>query len=283
MQQLRTYINAALEGQYPEGEIRSFFFWIMEEFTGASRADILANKYNQLSETQIDAFKTIVARLQNFEPLQYILGETEFYGLRFKVKPAVLIPRPETEELVAWVINTCDKDQSISVLDIGTGSACIAVSLAFNLQNAKVQAFDISADALVIAKQNAELNGCQVDFKQLDVLDDEQLAACQTAYDVIVSNPPYICEREKLDMEANVLNFEPSLALFVPDTDPLLFYREIAVFAFERLFSNGKLFFEINRAYAQELITLLQNIGFTNIELRKDFYANDRMIKAEKP
>lgn len=282
MQQLRNYINTALCNLYPEGEIRSFFFWIMEELTGASRTEILANKYKDLSETQIDSFKTIVLRLQNFEPIQYILGETDFYKLKFKLAPGVLIPRPETEELVDWVIAETDATANVHILDVGTGSGCIAISLAKELAKARVRAFDLSGEALAIAKQNASLNHVEIDFKQVDVLNKDSFYQFENKYNVIVSNPPYICEKEKSEMAQNVLAFEPSLALFVPDIDPLLFYRKIAEFAFEKLFSGGKLFFEINRAYGAEMISLLQNFGFVNIELRKDFYNNDRMIRAVK-
>lgn len=282
MHQLRQYINTALANKYPEGEIRTFYFWIMETLTGASRIEILANKYTDLSETQTDAFKSIVARLQNFEPIQYILGETDFYQLKFKVAAGVLIPRPETEELVDWVLKESADSASLRVLDIGTGSGCIAISLAANLNSAQVQAFDVSPEALCIAKQNAELNAVKINFKQVNVLDTTQLNQITDEFNLIVSNPPYVCESEMADMEQNVLDFEPSLALFVSNEDPLVFYRQIAIFAFERLVSGGKLFFEINQAFGLEMHALLKDIGFEHIELRKDMFENDRMIKAQK-
>lgn len=282
MQTLRQYISQELNGLYPDGEIRSFFYIILELMTGGSRAEILANKYTDFSETEIDAFKTIVSRLKNFEPLQYIIGETEFYNLSFKVNPAVLIPRPETEELVDWILKDTESSSELAVLDIGTGSGCIAISLAANLEDSKVTAIDVSEAALLTAKGNAELNNVTLNLELLNILEENSWDNVSGCFDVIVSNPPYVCEKEKLEMEPNVLKYEPFLALFVSDNNPLLFYQKIALFASEKLVSGGKLFFEINQAFGKEVIKLLEDLGYVEIELRKDIFERDRMIKAQK-
>ena len=245
------------------------------------------------------------------EPVQYVLGEADFCGLTLKVKPGVLIPRPETEELVAWVEENVKANSNLlpltsnlspfKLLDIGTGSGCIAVALAKKLKEAEVEAWDVSDDALEIARENAKRNGVQVKTSKVDVLDinansNSQLSTlnCQlspltshlsplTSYNIIVSNPPYICEEEKAEMERNVLEHEPRLALFVPDDDPLLFYRRIAELGLSLLKEKGLLFFEINRRFGEEVVKMLQEKGYREVELRQDMFGNDRMVKAIKP
>ena len=221
----------------------------------------------------------MIRRLQKNEPIQYIIGIENFGGLTFEVNPNVLIPRPETQELVAWIVEDCQSGKSVRILDIGTGSGCIPVTLAKQLSEAEVESWDISEGALEVASRNCERNGVKVLLRQKDVLNAEPEGKL---YDVIVSNPPYITNKEKVDMEANVLDWEPSLALFVPDEDPLLFYRKIARLGCEILKEGGSLYFEINRAYGQETALMLNELGYNQIELKKDSWGNDRMIKAKR-
>lgn len=280
MKESLQYINQQLLNVYPKTEIRSFWLLIIEQLTGFSRSQILSNKNSVLSGEQNQILTTIVNRLQKFEPIQYILGETEFYGLPFQVNKAVLIPRQETEELVEWIINDAP-NCSGNILDIGTGSGCIAISLAKHLTKAKVTAIDVSKAALSVAKKNAVLNKVKVDFKEIDIL-TANASSLKNKFDIIVSNPPYVCEKEKTDILANVLEHEPHLALFVTDADPLLFYRAISKYAFENLVSGGKLFFEINQAYGKETVELLKSMDFENVCLKKDIAGKDRMILAIK-
>ena len=220
-----------------------------------------------------------IRELQTAKPIQYILGETEFFSNRFFVNENVLIPRPETEELVDWVLQEYpDKSEKIKILDVGTGSGCIAISLAKALPNAVVTAIDVSEGALKVAKRNAELNSVVTYFLQQDILRIETLP---DKYDIIISNPPYVRELEKKEIRHNVLEYEPHLALFVPDNNPLLFYDKIATLAQQTLNPNGSLFFEINQYLGQEMQTLLEQKLFTEITLRQDLFGNDRMIKAK--
>ena len=221
----------------------------------------------------------IVHRLQNHEPVQYIIGKETFMGLVFEVDGNVLIPRPETQELVNWILEDHRSDEGCKILDIGTGSGCIPVSLAHFMSGAEVEAWDISDGALDVARRNANQNEVKVLFRKQNVF---EALPSESFYDVIVSNPPYITEKEKVDMEANVLDWEPSIALFVPDTDPLLFYRKIAELGLDMLVAGGALYFEINRAYGEMMRTMLEDMGYNNVELRKDMFGNDRMIKAIK-
>jgi len=278
MQNAIKHIHSELQGLYPETEIRSFCNLIVEKLTGFSRTEITLNKNTVFSEKQHHRIESFIEKLKNFVPIQYILGETEFYGLPFTVNDSVLIPRPETEELVAWIENENKKSTGLKILDIGTGSGCIAISLKSIFPNATIDAFDVSDNALKTARLNALLNKLNVSFAEVDILKDEELF---DRWNIIVSNPPYITEHEKRDISPNVLNFEPHLALFVPDEDPLLFYRHIALFAYKHLFPGGKLYFEINREYGKEVIDLLIETGFHNVELRKDISGNDRMAKGE--
>lgn len=276
MQAFIKQIQSELQGYYPETEIRSFSYLIIEKLTSLSRTQIFVNKYTTFSDEQSKLAESFIIKLKKSVPIQYILGETEFYGLNFNVNEFVLIPRPETEELVEWVRNENDKKSNLNILDIGTGSGCIAISLKNEFQNAKIDAFDISDAALEIAKSNSKRNNLDVNFSNVDILNALDF---NRKWDIIVSNPPYISENEKGEILPNVLEHEPHLALFVPDNDPLIFYRHIAQFAMKHLSQNGKLYFEIHREAGLRCTNLLVEQGFINIELRKDISGNDRMIR----
>lgn len=281
--QIRNYKNIfreELQSIYDEQEIDSFFYVVLEKIHNLKRIDLALNPEMVMDFNQIRQWKSISADLKNQKPIQYILGETEFFGLRFEVNENTLIPRPETEELVEWIINEAGKGKrekgKVTVLDIGTGSGCIAISLAKNIPDAEVFAIDVSDKALETAKRNAESNKAEVTFLLKNILETEDL---EQQFDVIVSNPPYVRNLEKAEIKPNVLEFEPHLALFVEDTDALLFYRKIAQLAKKNLNPNGKLFFEINQYLGKETVQLLEDLGFKNVELKKDIYGNDRMIR----
>lgn len=239
---------------------------------------LLSHSPLSLTAEQQQDLTGLLARLKAGEPVQYIEGVAPFCSLSFVVRPGVLIPRPETAELVEWVTSDYKSADRLRLLDIGTGSGCIAVSLAHNLPSACVSAVDVSTDALAVARENAANNDVAVNFMQLDILKQSP----DGQFDVFVSNPPYICESEKAAMHKNVLDFEPSLALFVPDADPLLFYRRIAQVALDSLVSGGRLYFEINERFGSQTVQMLQNLGFSNVELRPDFFGKDRMVRATK-
>lgn len=278
MQAAQKYIQSELEGIYPATEIISFSRLILEKVSGMSRTEIFVNKNTYFSDKQHKEIENIVEKLKNHVPIQYIFGETEFYGLRFLVNDSVLIPRPETEELVAWISNTNNHKSKLRFLDIGTGSGCIAISLKNIFPNSRVDAFDVSSAALKVAKSNALQNNLDVSFAKIDILNPPLF---DEKWDVIVSNPPYVLENEKLDMLPNVLENEPHLALFVPSNDPLLFYRKIAQFAQQNLQNRGEIYFEINRCFAVETSEMLRSMGFVEIEQQKDISGNDRMVKAK--
>jgi release factor glutamine methyltransferase len=269
------YINSELVGFYPVSEIEGFTRIIFEAVCGFSFTEQIIRRHEKISLTNFERIKAITSRLKNFEPIQYILGETEFYGLKLAVNPSVLIPRPETEELVQWIIKS-NLPENIAILDIGTGSGCIALAIKSRLKNAEVFGFDISENALVVARQNAIKNNLDVDFFQADILKLEDSE--WKKFDVIVSNPPYIRESEKQLIHSNVLNFEPENALFVPDVDPLVFYRAIAFFARKHLADSGMLFLEINENLGFEMNEMLANSGFSEIEIRKDINGKNRMV-----
>lgn len=275
---LKNDFQNALSRLYPSEEIQSFFNIFSEKYLNLSRIEIALNPERTISETEAEKFQKAIFRLKIHEPIQYIIGETEFYGLPFKVNKHTLIPRPETEELVEWILSGFPPSGARGILDIGTGTGCIAISLAKNLPNAKVSALDISKEALKIAEANAKLNKVEVDFFQTDILAAETLPK---KYDVIVSNPPYVRELEKKQMQQNVLKYEPHSALYVKDEDPLLFYRAISRLAKNHLNPGGKLFFEINEYLAYEMTELLKAEGFKNIEIKKDIYGKDRMLKCK--
>lgn len=266
-----------LSGVYPQGEATALARMLFEVRFGLSLVDVFMGKDNELSSNQRSELENIMVRLLKNEPIQYVLGETEFCGLTLKVAPGVLIPRPETAELVAWIAEASEHDGQ-RVLDVGTGSGCIALSLA--KMGFVVEACDISDEALAIARDNAECLGLKVGFVRKDILQtsgDENLS--YAPYDVVVSNPPYICHSEAESMGQNVLAYEPHTALFVPDDDPLLFYRAIAEFATQYLVKGGWLYFEINRAYAEQTVEMMCDKGFVDIEVRRDQFGNERMVR----
>lgn len=271
---------------YDEMEVESFFYLILEHLHHLKRIDLALNPGFQIAESELGKWDEILSDLKTEKPIQYILGETEFYGLKFKVNENVLIPRPETEELVELILveNQKPKVESLKILDIGTGSGCIAISLAKNLPNTQVFAIDVSKKALETAKENATLNGVEVNFIQQNILEinDLTLDLRLSTFDVIVSNPPYVRMLEKEEIKPNVLENEPHLALFVEDDDALLFYRKIAQLAMKNLTENGKLYFEINQYLGKETVELLDGLGFKNIELIKDIYNNNRMIRGTR-
>lgn len=270
-------IKEALIDCYSTGEITALTRIIATELLAVSQMAFYMKDDITLTAEQETLLDDAIARLQKHEPIQYILGYSDFCGLRFNVTPATLIPRPETSELVEWIASEANGNESI--LDIGTGSGCIAISIANKLPQSKVSAWDISHDALAVATENSRANNSAATFRQVDILAYEPTTE---KFDIIVSNPPYIKEVEKEQMEANVLDWEPHTALFVPDNDPLLFYRTIAQKATTMLLPGGKLYFEINRAHGKETVEMLAALGYANIELRKDFAENDRMIRAVK-
>lgn len=276
---LRNNFIKTLIDYYAETEIVSFFNLLSADILKMQRIDIAQNLYAVISGKKQEKFQNAVNKLKNYIPIQYIIGNTEFYNLTLKVNAATLIPRPETEELVAWIINDQNNKQNISILDVGTGSGCIAIALAKNLPEAKVFALDVSEKALRIARQNAVDNGVTIEFIEADIFDVD-LGNLQ--FDVIVSNPPYVRELEKETMSPNVLNHEPHLALFVKDDDPLLFYRSIVEVANNTLKSKGFLYFEINEFLGNLTLQLVQKLNYCNIELKKDLFMKDRMIKANK-
>ena len=266
---------------YPLTEINSIIEIVFEHTIGFSKTDLFVKSDVLLPEKQIKNLQFVLSRLKNNEPVQYVLKETVFFDLTFKVAPGVLIPRQETEELVDWVKKDTNKQMYLKVLDIGTGSGCIAISLAANLRNAEVSAFDVSEKALEIAKNNADLNKVLVNFEKKNILMHQHAIESQK-FDIIVSNPPYVLGKEKKLMSKNVLDYEPELALFVEDDDPLLFYKAIVNYSKLNLAKNGKLYFEINEAYGKEVKKLMIDSGFINVELRKDLNGKDRMVCGRK-
>lgn len=275
---IKQNIKSALSDIYDKREIQSFIYIIFEHVLNYSKIDTVLNKKEEIEDETCEIIYSIIKRLEKEEPIQYILGETEFYDLIFNVNESTLIPRGETEELVQLVINE-NIDRDISILDIGTGSGCIAISLAKNLERAKVSAVDISEKAIETAKENAEKNNVKVNFFLEDILNIKQK---YENYDIIVSNPPYICNSEKKLMQNNVLDYEPHTALFVEDNDPLIFYRTIAIFALETLKEEGLLYFEINEALAKEMKEMLEEHSYKNIEIIKDINERNRIVKAQK-
>ncbi|WP_308773662.1 peptide chain release factor N(5)-glutamine methyltransferase [uncultured Bacteroides sp.] len=274
------HIKKELSSFYAEGEASAMAKWISSDILHLSTMELYTGKDMNFSTKEWKEVEDILARLKQREPLQYILQEAPFCGLSFHVEKGVLIPRPETEELVEWIVSDCQKAGKVRILDIGTGSGCIPVALAERLPEAEVASCDISAEALRVAAVNVKRYGGKVTLFQADILQDE-LPDCRV--DVLVSNPPYITESERGEMEANVLDWEPELALFVPDTDPLRFYRRIARKGLDWLTEGGALYFEINRAYGAETVRMLEECGYRDIALRKDLSGNDRMIKAVRP
>ena len=268
---------------YDAGEAQAIVRTVLDVEYGMTLTDIICGKVNELSSDEERNLEEIIARLQNGEPVQYVLGKADFAGRTFHVEPGVLIPRPETAELCQWIeeeVSSLEADERKQILDICTGSGCIAITLGLNIPNSEVTGWDISEDALRIAQGNVEmLKAGNVRIEYQDAL---MLPKTAEAADIIVSNPPYICEKEKADMEKNVLEHEPSIALFVPDEDPLKFYRAIAEYASSALKPEGALYFEINPIYEKETREMLQSLGFKDIETKEDAFGKKRMMKAKK-
>lgn len=267
-----------LEPLYGNGEARAVTDYVLDTCFGLSKADIMCGAVEEMTAEKTAELGRIFSRLTGGEPVQYVLGRAEFCGRWFSVRPGVLIPRPETEELCAWITADSKTADSPKVLDIGTGSGCIAITLQLDMPESSVTAWDISAGALDVARENAQRLGAPVNFVRQDALN----AKPEGEWNVIVSNPPYICENEKKDMAVNVLDHEPHTALFVPDADPLLFYRAITRLAVQTLSKGGRLYFEINPIYADDTCRMMQAEGMTAVELRSDMYGKQRMAKGVK-
>ncbi len=302
----RIWLKENLKTVYASDELHEILFLVLNFVTQLMQTQLHAFPKTQLSEAQIRMLLLLAKKLQSGMPIQYALGETEFFGLKFEVNPSVLIPRPETEELVVWVLEekgslngdkrsgerrkgnkdseglvNDEREKTISILDIGTGSGCIPITIKKNWPEAEVSGLDISAEALQTAKRNALLNKVEVQFFQQDILNFYPVKEA-LPYSIIVSNPPYITQKEQKLMYNNVLDFEPHLALFVPEDDPLLFYRAIANYASFMLQKNGLLFLEINEKFGLETVELLKQKGFVEVELRQDFRGKDRMVRGVK-
>ncbi|MCB0432849.1 MAG: peptide chain release factor N(5)-glutamine methyltransferase [Mangrovimonas sp.] len=294
LKEIQHIFHKELDAIFGEDEVASFFDILLEQYLGIRRIDLILNPNLTITKSEEQPLFEALSRLKLEEPIQYIIGETEFYGLKLKVNKHTLIPRPETEELVDFIIKSVASSVSLQsqprsnkplkILDIGTGSGCIAIALAKNIPGAKVYAMEVSENALKLARENAKSNGVEVTFIHQDILtaSHAELFPASQKFGLIVSNPPYVRHLEKVEIKNNVLNYEPHLALFVEDNDPLVFYRAIAQFAVENLTENGQLFFEINQYLGEEMIRLLEGFGFQEIELRKDLFGNDRMLKAMK-
>jgi len=274
-----TYYQEKLSELYPSNEIKNITEMMFEHFMGWDKMTLRSNSKSSLSESELLLFHQALKRLSKNEPVQHITGKVEFYSLPFKVNKHALIPRPETEELVDLVIKECSGSETI--LDIGTGTGCIPISLKKQLKNTIVYGVDVSADALAIATDNAALNSTEVTFVKEDVLQMSSIEnSIKKEFDVIISNPPYITNSEKRLMNENVLTFEPHIALFIDDDDPLLFYDKIGHLAYDNLSSGGKLYFEINEHYGNQTMKLLKSIGFSDIRILKDLQNKDRIVSA---
>jgi release factor glutamine methyltransferase len=288
LKDIQDIFHKELDIIFGANEVGSFFNILISHYLKLNRIALVLQPDLTISKEEEQPLFEALSRLKLEEPIQYIIGETEFYGLPFKVNEHTLIPRPETEELVSLVLqnikNQKTNSKDISILDIGTGTGCIAISLAKNLPNAKVYSMDVSEEALKIARQNAELNNVEIHFIKADILnkDSWNKEFKNLEFDLIVSNPPYVRNLEKLEIKNNVLNHEPHLALFVEDNNPLQFYEAIANFAVDKLVKNGLLFFEINQYLGNETKQLLQDKGFTDLELKLDIFGNNRMLKGLK-
>lgn len=281
LKEIKNIYHLELDPLFPKEEVDSFFYLVIDHYLGLERFILAMQPNLVVSKENEDPLFFALSQLKQERPIQHILGKAHFCELEFRVDENVLIPRPETEELVYWIINEVQKGdprEEVKILDIGTGSGCIAISLAKNLPNAKVYALDISKKALQIAGENAKDNDVDIFFLEADIL---SLEGFKDKFDVIVSNPPYVRELEKLEMKNNVVEHEPGLALFVSDGDPLIFYKKITRFALSHLKKGGVLFFEINQYLGEEMKQLLEAENFSEIELRKDMFGNDRMLKGQ--
>ncbi|HEU4861433.1 MAG TPA: peptide chain release factor N(5)-glutamine methyltransferase [Chitinophagaceae bacterium] len=282
----RTVLTKELKTIYNNDELKNIVDLVLEHITSMSRSEQVKSKLAYLTCTQLETIDSITERLRSNEPVQYVLGEAWFGGMKFKVNKNVLIPRPETEELVDWVIEESQKsnpdsyrDKSQKILDVGTGSGCIPITLKKKLPDAVISAIEVCSEALFVATENAIEHNADVDFVVLDFLDEEKWQALGQ-FDIIVSNPPYVKQSETPTMHERVLNFEPRLALFVPDNDALLFYRKLSDFSLKHLEPGGRLFVEINEALGEMVANLFRSAGFVNVELKKDMQGKDRMVMA---
>ncbi|KQC28868.1 peptide chain release factor N(5)-glutamine methyltransferase [Flagellimonas eckloniae] len=283
LKEIKTIFHEELDTIYPKEEVDAFFYRLIEHYLKLDRFVLVLQPHLTVTKEEEQPLFEALAGLKLEKPLQYILGVAYFMDLELKVNEHVLIPRPETEELVEWILNEyqVERSRDLNILDVGTGSGCIAIALARKLPNAKVYAMDVSKEALKVAKSNAELNQVKVNFFMADVLKLELQP--EHKFDIIVSNPPYVRELEKNKIKNNVKEHEPNLALFVPDNDALLFYRAVATSAEKHLMKNGRLYLEINQYLGKETKALLEAHNFSEIELRKDLFGNDRMLKGIKP
>ena len=283
MQTIIDYIKNELKPFYPDSEIKSFIRLILEHVCHISSYEISTGKDTKISAIEQLEIERVVASLKEYKPIQYILGETEFFGLTFSVNQSVLIPRPETEELVELILKN-HPEENLKILDIGTGSGCIAISLAKNMPSATVYAIDISEDALFTAKENAIRNQVEIQFYRQDILSDNVIAKArhctEHSLDIIVSNPPYVTPKEKSEIQDNVIKYEPHTALFVPQDNPLLFYERIADIGHSLLNKSGSLYFEINPLYGKEICRLLQAKDYSDVKLHQDISGKDRMVSA---
>lgn len=278
MRQTIAHIKQSLTPLYGKAETDALIRIIFEHIMGYSTVDIILHKDTELSSFVKQKIDNVIAELLQHRPIQYIFGEAPFYGLNFKVNRHTLIPRPETQELVQMIVNE-NTATDLRVLDIGTGSGCIACSLARSLKFAQVSAVDISSDTLTVARENAERLKVTVNFSECDILTANPHA---DSFDIIVSNPPYICEQERVDMEQNVLDYEPDSALFVPNEDPLRFYRAITKYSQKSLPTNGKLYFEINSLYYRDVVSLMREHSFEDVIALRDYKGNYRFVKGVK-
>lgn len=279
LREIKNIFHTELDSLYGKEEVASFFYLLIEHYIQLERFILALQPNVVIEKAQETLIFSALGQLKLEKPIQYILGATTFMDLELKVTEKVLIPRSETEELVRWILDDLkDTSNSVRILDLGTGSGCIPIALKKNLPTALISAVDISTEALHIAKGNADFHEASINFSQADILNLND--ALKHTYDIIVSNPPYVKELEKKEMRKNVTAYEPEIALFVPDEDPLVFYRSIVKFASTHLSGNGFLYLEINQYLGKEMVALLEDYQFKNIELRKDMYGNDRMLKA---
>ena len=284
LKDLQDIFHKELDEIYGKEEVNSFFFMLINEFYNVHRIELALQPETAITKEEQEPIFKALDDLKKSIPIQHILGKTEFFGMQLQMNNKVLIPRPETEELVQWILDTVENRDNLKILDIGTGSGCIAIALAKNLPSAEVFALDVCKEALLVAKENAKQNNVEIDFIEVDILTSchTELVSVFQKFDIIVSNPPYVRQQEKQEIKNNVLDNEPHLALFVEDDDALQFYKAISQFSRNNLSEKGLLFFEINEYLGNEMIQLLEKDNFNNIELKKDMFGKDRMIKATK-